>query len=79
MLVFTYKSLFWTIWPQKNSRTFPGFFQNFSKIPGLSKTLFKFQDFPGISRAGGNHVWVSLTRETGASTSVSSVIIENKR
>ena len=26
----------------------PGLFQNFSKIPELSRTLFKFQDFPGL-------------------------------
>ena len=28
----------------------PALFQNFSKIPGISRTLFKFQDFPGLSR-----------------------------
>ena len=33
----------------------PGLFQNVSKIPGLSKTLFKFQGFPGLSRTGGHH------------------------
>ena len=27
----------------------PGLFQSFSKIPGLSKTLFKFQGFPGLA------------------------------
>ena len=33
---------------KKKSRTVQGLFQNFSKIPGLSRTLFKFQDFPGL-------------------------------
>ena len=33
---------------KRNCRTVPGLFQNFSKIPGLSRTLFKFQDFPGL-------------------------------
>ena len=31
-----------------NSRTSQGLFQNFSKIPGLSRTLFIFQDFTGL-------------------------------
>ena len=30
----------------------PGLFQNFSKIPGLSRTL----QIPGLSRTGENHV-----------------------
>ena len=33
---------------KKSSMTFPGLYPNFSKIPGLSRTLFKFQDFPGL-------------------------------
>ena len=47
MLVFTQKFPFQTVWPQENSRTLPGL-QNFSKIPGFSRTLFKFQGFPGL-------------------------------
>ena len=43
MLVFTWKSLF-----QTDHKEIPRLFQNFSKIPGLSRTLFKFQDFPGL-------------------------------
>ena len=60
MLVFTDKSPFRTVRPQKKFMTFPGLFQNFSKTPGLSRTLFKFQDFPGPSRTGGNHVNTSI-------------------
>ena len=58
--MFTEKSLFRTVWPQKQFMTFPGLFQNFSKTPGLSRILFKFQDFPGPSRTGGSHVNTSI-------------------
>ena len=51
MLVFTKRSLFWTVWPQKNPRTFPKFQQNsriFQDFPGLFSNSRTFLDVPGL-------------------------------
>ena len=43
---------------KKNSRTFLWVLQNFSKSPGLSRTLLKFQDFPVLSWTSRSHAIV---------------------